>query len=125
MFRVGYTFWQVGKTEEAKYYFEKQIEYCLESIRLNRPYAVWKFAQFDLAAIYAFLGEKEKAYQYLKEFGKRHFDGLHIISFTKHDPMFNSIRDEERFQKILQRMETKFQKERERVSVWLAEEGML
>jgi TolB-like protein/class 3 adenylate cyclase/tetratricopeptide (TPR) repeat protein len=125
MFRLGYTFWHAGKTEEAKYYFDKQIEYCLESIRLNRVYAVNKWAHIDLAAVYAFLGEKEKAYQYLKEFDKRHFETLWSVNVLKHDPLFNNIRNEERFQKFLQSVESKYQKEHERVRVWLAEEGML
>jgi hypothetical protein len=39
--------------------------------------------------------------------------------------MFDSIRSEERFQKILQNMESKYQAEHERVRKWLEEQGML
>jgi hypothetical protein len=39
--------------------------------------------------------------------------------------MFNNIRDEERFQKVLLIMEQKDQQEIERVRQWLEENGML
>jgi len=125
MHRIGYAFWQVGKQEEAKYYFDNQIKYCLESIRLNRWYAINKSAHYDLAGVYAFLGEKEKAYQYLDELVQRKSFPAWWIDFARHDPLFNSIREEERFQKIYQNMEAKFQKEHDRVKAWLEEEGML
>lgn len=125
MHRLGYAFWQVGKIDVAKYYFDEQIRYCLESIRLNRQYATNKEAHYDLAGVYAFLGEKEKAYQYMDEYAKKPFIRLWMLKFTNYDPLYNSIREEERFQKILQNMEAKFQKEHNRVKVWLEEEGML
>jgi TolB-like protein len=123
--RLGFVFWQVGKHEEAKNYFNLQIKYDEESIKLCREIAQWKAAQYDLAATYAFLGDKEKAYKYLDEFNKLNFHYLAWISLIKHDPLFDSIRNEERFQKILQNMEAKYQAEHERVRKWLEEQGML
>jgi len=102
-----------------------QIKYGTESIKLKRNIALTKRAQYDLAGIYAFLGDKEKAYQYLDEFNTMNFYGLWWISYAKHDVLFNSIRNEERFQKILQNVEAKYQAEHERVRKWLEEQGML
>jgi hypothetical protein len=48
-----------------------------------------------------------------------------LVSLAKLDPLFESIRNEERFQKILQNMEAKYQAEHERVRKWLEEQGML
>jgi len=124
MQRIGYAFWQAGKQEEAKYYFDKQIRYCLESIRLNREYAVTKFVHIDLAGVYAFLGEKEKAYQYLEEVDEKSVHNRIFVHMLKHDPLLNSIRDEARFQNIQQNIEAKYQKEHERVRVWLEEENL-
>ncbi|MCJ7448347.1 MAG: hypothetical protein MUO72_11710 [Bacteroidales bacterium] len=53
------------------------------------------------------------------------FYPLWWISLAKHDPMLASIRNEERFQKILQNMEAKYQAEHERVRKWLEEQGTL
>jgi DNA-binding transcriptional MocR family regulator len=48
-----------------------------------------------------------------------------MLSYAKHDVLLDKIRSEERFQKILQNMETKYQAEHERVRKWLEEQGML
>ena len=123
--RFGYAFWQVGKRKEAESYFEQQIKIGEESIKLGRFIARSNNAQYDLAATYAFLGNYAKAYQYLDEFSKRKNYPLWWVSLAKHDPLFDSIRNEERFQKILQNMEKKYQAEHERVKKWLMEQGML
>ena len=78
-----------------------------------------------MAATYAFLGDKVKAYQYLDEFDTMNFYPLWWIILAKHDPLFTSIRNEEQFQKILQNMELKYQAGHERVKKWLEEQGKL
>jgi len=124
-FRFAYAFWQVGKRNEAESYFKQQIKFGEESIKLGRLNARTYSAQYDLAATYAFLGNYAKAYQYLDEFSKRKNYPLWWVVLAKHDPLFDSIRNEERFQKILQNMEAKYQAEHERVRKWLVEQGML
>jgi tetratricopeptide (TPR) repeat protein len=125
MHRLGYAYWQNGKKEEAKNYFDQQIKYDEASIKLNRDIAQSKYAQYDLAATYAFLGNKVKAYKGMDEFNTLSFYPLWWVTLVKRDPLFNSIRNEERFQKILQNMETKYQAEHERVKKWLEEEGRM
>jgi hypothetical protein len=82
-------------------------------------------AYYDLAATYAFLGNKEKAYQYLDDINKGNTCQIRWIFYLKNDPPLESIRNEERFQKILQNYEAKYQAEHERVRKWLEEQGML
>ncbi len=123
--RIGYIFYKMGKLKEAKDYFNQQIKYSEESIKLNRFYSQLKHAHYDMAATYAFLGNKEKAYQNLDEFNTMDFFDLMLISFVENDPMFASIRGEERFQKIVQDMKAKNQADHDRVQKWLMEQGML
>ncbi len=123
--QIGYAFWQVGKHKEAESYFSQQIKYSEESIKLGRNSAQTKSAQYNLASTYAFLGDKGKAYYYLDELNKSEFYPLLRIILIKHDPMFESIRNEERFKKILYNMEAKYQAEHERVKKWLEEQGTL
>jgi len=64
--RVGYMLLKNGYSEEAEKYFEKQLEYCYRTIELGRPYAHRDlYAYYDLAAVYAFRGDREKAYENL------------------------------------------------------------
>jgi TolB-like protein/AraC-like DNA-binding protein len=123
--RIGYAFWQVGKKKEAEYYFNQQIKYDEESIRLSRDIGQRKSAQYDLAGTYAFLGDKAKAYKYLDEYVKRNTFPLWMVTFIKHDLLFYSLRNEERFQKIVQQVEAKYQAEHERVRKWLEEQEMM
>jgi TolB-like protein/Tfp pilus assembly protein PilF len=68
--RIAYAYWINGLEEEAEYYFDQQIEYCTRSIEGNRPLAQYHFAYYDLAAVYAFRGEKEKAFENLRKFNQ-------------------------------------------------------
>jgi len=123
--RIGYAYHRVGKNEEAKTYFDQQIRFSEESIRLNRMLSRWNAAQYDLAATYAFIGETGKAYKYLEEFNKKNDLSLWWILMIKGDPLFQSIRNDPEFQDIVKDMEAKYQAEHERVRKWLEEQGML
>ena len=76
---------QMDLDPKTKFYLDKQIEYCQKQIKLDRPYASQLFfTYYDLAAIYALRGEREKAYKNLLIFnrGKRYhlaWDSLLIV----------------------------------------------
>jgi TolB-like protein len=120
MHRVGYSYWMNGYTEEAMNYFHKQIEYLNNAINLGRDY-VSHFLYYDLAAVYAFLGEKDKAYENLRIFDQQKRFPKWIYVHIKRDPLFNHIRNEPEFQQIVRDVEAKYQAEHERVRQWLEE----
>jgi hypothetical protein len=115
----------VGKFKEAEYYLNQQIKYSEESIKLNKSEAQWGQAHIVLAITYAFKGEKVKAYQSLDELNKMNYFPSYRITLLKYDPMLASIRNEERFQILLNSMEAKNLAEHERVRKWLEENNML
>jgi tetratricopeptide (TPR) repeat protein len=117
--RIGYALWKAGKYREADSYFKMQLKNSQESIKLKRYMSLYKGAYYDLAAIYAFLGERDKAYQYLDEFSKKGFYPLWWVTLAKHDPLFTNIRNDEKFQRILQDMQSKYEAESLRVRKWL------
>jgi len=122
--RIGYAFWMVGEEDEAAYYFNEKIRYSEESIRLDREYGNL-LAYYSLATVYAFLGERTKAFQNLEIFIIDAPYSLYFLNLVKHDPLFNSIREEERFQNYLKQFEDSYQAEHERVRKWLEENDML
>jgi TolB-like protein len=125
MRRIGYSYWKNGYKKEAEYYFNEQIKYSNRMNELNRPWGRNLHTYCDLAGVYAFRGEKEKAYKNLhiyNQIQKVQFWNLMII---KTDPLFNSIRNEPEFQQIIKVFEAKYQAEHERVGKWLEEQGML
>jgi TolB-like protein/AraC-like DNA-binding protein len=122
MHRIGYAYWANGFKREAESYFDKQIEYCQKQIKLDRPYASQLFfTYYDLAAIYALRGEREKAYKNLLIFnrGKRYHAAWD--SFLSCDPLFEKVKDDPAFQKIESEVENKAQAEHDRIKKWLDE----
>ena len=120
---IGYAFWQAGNHKEAQYYFDKSIKFYEAIIKLGRNIDAYSY--FTLAATYAFLGDHVKAYQYLDELDKSSYFNLDFIIDSKHSSMFAGLRNEARFQKIIQNMESRYQAEHERVRKWLEEQGQL
>ena len=122
--RIGYAFWQNGYKKEADYYFDKQMEYCNNLIKSERPYARNHYTYYDRAGVYAFRGDKERAYEDLKIFSQRESFGVWIIALIKIDPLFDSIREDPEFKQLISDMEAKHQAEHEKVANWLKEQGM-
>ncbi|TFH24245.1 MAG: tetratricopeptide repeat protein [Bacteroidia bacterium] len=121
---IGYELWMLGKKEEAMCYFQETIEHCTRHIQIKSDYGQSR-AIFDKAGIYAFLGEKDSAYYYLEDLVKVRWHKYYISMMKSLDPMFESIRHEERFQELLRKMEGKYQSEHERVRKWMEEHDML
>ena len=119
--RIGFIYYHLGRFEEAQSFFDQQISYSENSIRMSRFYARAKEAQYDLAATLAFLGMKEEAYARMDELNTLDFFALNMISFVEGDPLFATIKNEDRFKKIVQEMEAKNRAEHERVRRWLEE----
>ena len=121
----AYCLWQKGRTKEAEVYINQSIQNFLEIIKLGRGHEDLYGAQFDMAEIYAFSGDKEKAYKCLNEAIKQPLYPRWWVILYKYVPYFDSIRDEPRFQNILKVVEAKYQINHERVGKWLKEKGML
>jgi TolB-like protein len=125
MHRIGYVFWQNGFKKEAEYYFNEQKRICEESIKMGRSYSFTFRANYDLAGVYAFMGDRDKAYENLRVWAKIPVFPLWWVGTIKEDPLFDSIRAEPEFQQIVRDVEAKYQAEHERVRKWLEEQGML
>jgi TolB-like protein/Tfp pilus assembly protein PilF len=123
--RIGYSYWKNGYKKEAQFFFDNQIEYCNSAIQYGRQYAIQKYAYYDLAGIYAFLGDKDQAFKNLRVFNERQMLPSWAVWYSKNDPLFDSIRNEPEFQQIVSDVEAKYQAEHERVRKWLEEQGML
>jgi tetratricopeptide (TPR) repeat protein len=81
---------------------------------------------FPLSEVFAYLGEKEKAYELLEKFiENRNSFYIDRLTTMRDSPMFDNLRGEERFEELLQTMETKWQQEHDRVEQWLREQGRI
>ena len=125
MHRIGWAYWLNGYIEEAEYYFKEQIEYCNSMNELGRGLSDSNRTAYDLAAVYAFMGEKVTAYENLRIHNQRQANSLGHFTRIKNDPLFESIRGEPEFQQIVRDIEAKYLAEHERVRQWLEENDML
>ncbi len=122
---IAFVYWQNGYNKEAEYYFSEQIKHCNMMIELKRIWAQKLYTYYDLAGIYAFKGERDKALKNLRIFNQIQRIPLWMSMLIKTDPLFNSIRNEPEFQQIAKDIEAKYQAEHERVRKWLEEQGTL
>ncbi|MGW8315917.1 MAG: tetratricopeptide repeat protein, partial [Bacteroidales bacterium] len=122
--RIGYVLWKTGMKEEANKFFDLQEQYCKDMIQLGRWHATSGFAYYDLAGVYAFRGEKERAMENLKIFNRREVNGIWMVTLINDDPLFDGIRDDPEFRQIVRDVEAKYRKEYERVGQWLEEKGL-
>jgi len=122
--RIAYAYWKNGFKEKANYYFDLQVEYStkgLELQRINNP-----IFHYDLASVYAFRAEKEKAYEHLNLFlNNMKWKQMWVTILIKNDPLFDQLRPEPRFQEILKKVVSDYQAEHNRVGKWLEEQKML
>lgn len=123
--RIGYAYWMNGDTTKGKYYFNKQIEGCLDQIALVRPGVDEGFVYYDLAGIYAFLGDKDQAFENLRKYNQNKIIYLGMLTWIKTDPLFDNIRDETEFRQIVRDQEAKYQTEHEKVRKWLEDNELL
>jgi hypothetical protein len=75
--------------------------------------------------LYAFRGEKEKAYENLRIFNQIEEVPYWMPGLIRSDELFESIRDEPEFQQIVRDVEAKYQASHERVRQWLEGNDML
>jgi TolB-like protein/Tfp pilus assembly protein PilF len=122
---IGYSYLQNGYRKEADFYFDKTMEGFSNPLFRSRHAYMEVMWEYFLAGIYACRGDKGKAYENLKLFDKAQTVALDWVISIKNDPLFNSIRNEPEFQKIVRNMEARYQAEHERVRKWLEEQGKL
>jgi TolB-like protein/AraC-like DNA-binding protein len=123
MHRIGYAYLKNGYKKEADFYFNKQIDYCNNIIKSDRPQK--NYAYYDRAGVFALKGDKERAYEDLRMFNKSQRQCLWMVNLIKVDPLFDSIRNEPEFQQIVKDVDAKYQAEHDRVKKCLEEQGML
>jgi tetratricopeptide (TPR) repeat protein len=95
--RYGMTLIEVGRTDEGMAiinYFLRRIEQ-----RMNAGTAE-SFEVYHVVGIYSFLGETDKAIEYLKILNKN-YPWVHRIYMMQVDPLFDNIRDRPEYKEIV------------------------
>ena len=123
--RLAYAYYKNGNIEKADYFFNEHIKFCEKTIELQRGYASSYYVFYDLAGVYAFQKEKEKAYDNLRMFNQKQRIPFWMVRQINEDPLLDNLRNEPEFQQILAEVEEKYNAEHERVKKWLEDNERL
>lgn len=122
MHRMGYSLIVNGQNNEGNEYLRRHIGQCDEVIsRGGRP-DLLAFSYYDLAGVYAFMGDRENAYENLKNFAKGKNSFLFLVTMLKHDPLFNKIRNESEFRDIVRKTEERYARVHADAGAWIAKQ---
>jgi len=91
-------------TKALKHAINSEIQATLESIteQLEKAAEMDHVTAWWLAEIFALIEEKEKAIEYMERVTRDIF--INYPLFSKHDPLLENIRGEERFKKLMERV---------------------
>jgi TolB-like protein/Tfp pilus assembly protein PilF len=117
--RVGLAYWKSGLHKEGDDYFNKHLDYCNSILKSGRRADLITYTYYDLAGIYAFRGDKKKAYENLKTSGQSNNCFLYMLTLIKNDPFFAGIKTEPEFQHVINQMEVKYNRVHDEVGSWL------
>jgi TolB-like protein len=116
---IAYAYWQNGLKKEADLDFNELLEHYKNLVVNNVRFEDINMAYYYLACIYAFKGDKETAFKYLKIFSQNKYCENWMISHLKNDRLLSSIRNEPEYSQIETEMETNYEAVHERVGKWL------
>lgn len=120
---AGFACLETGLKKKANEYFERAIETQQTAIEFNTPAAQRFEAQIYLTAIYAALGEHDKALENLKMVKTRKIIPKNFLIQLQYWPGTENFRENPEFRKIFSDLETKYQKEHQRMGKLLREMG--
>jgi Flp pilus assembly protein TadD len=117
--RLAYALWQTGHQEQARQLFGEEIGRLEAEVRQPGGEKYY----YTLAAVHAFLGEKDKAYEYLHLFEEKAGWPWGSCYYVEMDPLFENLWKEKEFRKLVERAKEEKEKMRERLRKWERREG--
>ena len=118
----GIIYYKLGRTEEALEVFNKHIEGLNNFINLERSKRTNSRLYGQIVAIYALLGERDKAYQYLYELEE--IITAETLMWIQHGPVYEDLWKDDEFKAYIKRNEKKLEEIRIEVDR-LEREGMI
>lgn len=96
--RYAVALWKTDEKEMSLKLMNKSIKQYKKLDSLGRL----DFANYDMAGVYAFMGDKKTAYQILKEVEKKEHWAWGMPYLIKVDPLFDNLRNDKEFKDLVQ-----------------------
>lgn len=94
----AYVLMKIGKKEEANQKLNEIKDFMLEVVKLDRRWT--KYIGYELAKVYALLGDREEAIKWMRDYLKNGFQAG-LQDFALLDPPLESLRDDGEFLEII------------------------
>ncbi|HLF62948.1 MAG TPA: adenylate/guanylate cyclase domain-containing protein [Saprospiraceae bacterium] len=101
--RLAHILWMTGRREEAQKLFNEHLTNEMADLAQGTRHFGQEYA---IAGTYAAMGEKEKAYEWLEKMPFWYI----TYQFIRVDPMFKSLRGEDRYERIMAKHHEKIQR---------------
>lgn len=115
--KIGVVLSEVGLTEESVSYFDDYRDFAENDNSIYR--------NLSLAVYFSYMGETEKAVENMKLFSQQDNYPYWYILFLGMDPLFDNIKDNPEFKKILNDIEVKFWNRNKQIKFSLEEKRLL
>ncbi|RLD65830.1 MAG: AraC family transcriptional regulator, partial [Bacteroidetes bacterium] len=105
-------------TEESEVYFQEYLEFAENDQSIYRG--------LSLAGYYSYMGNTEKAIEYMDQFSQQEkYPYWYVLFLGMDDPLFENVDDLPEFQKILREIDVKFWKYHKQIKDSLKEKGLI
>jgi TolB-like protein/Flp pilus assembly protein TadD len=110
---LGHIYLQTDRRDVAVKLLQPRVRELRNRITAGDERVIWRY---ELAGIYAVLGNKAEAYEWLEE-GVRRAPGFWILvgDLANRDPMWERLRGDERFQRLMRDFHAAVEKQRRQV----------
>ena len=115
--KVGFVLEQLGRKEEATFYYESYLEYAENDKSL--------YKELSLSVYYATVGDVEEAIRYLKAFSEKDNYQYWFVLFLEKDPIIRQMESHPDFQSTIKKINDKFWAKHKQLRLMLEEEGTL
>jgi TolB-like protein/tetratricopeptide (TPR) repeat protein len=116
-FILAYVLKEKGQIQQANEIMTERLDYLLMRLEHNR--LVTDDDYIRIARKYVFLGQHEKAYEFLDKLNLNRPYPLYLQVFMKYGKWMEEINKEARFKEIVAAMEKRIEEERARIDEWL------
>jgi tetratricopeptide (TPR) repeat protein len=114
---IGYVYKEMGFIEESQKYFRDYKNY------VDNNTSIYK--NLELSMYFAYHNQTDKSIEHFKLFSQEDDYHYWVILFLKIDPLWNNVVEDQEFQKIFDKIESKFWKNHNRIKKTLQQKKLI
>jgi predicted Zn-dependent protease len=115
--KIAIVYHKKGLDTQAKEFFNTYAEYC------EKDNSIYKSA--SMAVKYAYEGKNDKAIEQLKVFATQENYQYWILVFMEMDPLIKPLKNSPEFDKVMQKIESRFWDKQKKLKKLLEKKGLL